>query len=53
MMIYNEVADLTKFIETLKRSIGFETNVSLIDLKTLSLKRAEAKLDRLLTMADL
>lgn len=52
-MIRNEIADVTTLIETLKRSIGFETNASLIELKTLTLKRAEAKLDRLLNAVDL
>lgn len=52
-MIRNEIADVTALIETLKRSIGFETNTSLIELKTLTLQRAEAKLDRLLNVVDL
>ena len=45
-LLSNTIAQLQKFISQ-------ETNVSIVELKTLMLKNTQRKLDRLLCMADL
>ena len=53
MWMKSEFNLLSTLVATLTKSINEETNVSIIELKTLSLKRAQTQLDRLLTTADL
>jgi hypothetical protein len=53
MFAKTEVNILSNLIAQLTKSIANETNVSVLESKTLSLKSAQVKLDRLLCMADL
>ena len=53
MTMKSEFDLLSSTIAQLQKFIGQETNVSIIELKTLMLKSTQRKLDRLLSTADL
>jgi len=53
MNMKSEFDLLSAAIDQLQKFISQETNVSVVELKTLMLKNTQRKLDRLLCLADL
>lgn len=53
MTMKSEFNSLSNMIAQLQKIISQETNVSIVELKTLMLKNTQRKLDRLLSTADL